>query len=75
MLGLAASFLVLAIIAGLAGFTGAAGDLASIAWLVFIVFVVLFIVSAVANMFRGRSPHPRLEVDTGARNSGSGWVP
>jgi uncharacterized membrane protein YtjA (UPF0391 family) len=54
VLGLAALFLVIALLAGLAGFSGFAGDLASIAWILFIIFIALFVISAAANMLRGR---------------------
>ena len=52
MLGLAAAFLVLAIIAAVLGFTGIAGMSMNIAWILFVVGLVLAVVFALV----GRRP-------------------
>ena len=53
MLGLAATFLVIAVMAALLGFLGIAGIATSIAWLLFVVGLVLAIVFALLGR-RGR---------------------
>jgi uncharacterized membrane protein YtjA (UPF0391 family) len=52
MLGLAALFLIIALVAALLGFTGIAGMSMQIAWILFIVGLILAIVFFV----RGRRP-------------------
>ncbi len=56
MLGLAITFLIIALAAALLGFTGAAIISIEIAKLLFIVFIVLFIVSLVFGMRMRRRP-------------------
>jgi len=50
------TFLVLAIIAGALGFTGVEIISIEIARVLFFIFLVLFILSLIANMFRGKRP-------------------
>lgn len=52
MLGLAALFLIIALVAALLGFTGIAGMSVQIAWILFIVGLIL----AVVFFVRGRRP-------------------
>jgi uncharacterized membrane protein YtjA (UPF0391 family) len=47
MLGMALTFLVVAIIAGVLGFTGIAGVATNIAWILFVVGLILALVFAV----------------------------
>ncbi len=56
MLGWAATFFVIALIAGVLGFTGIAVATAEIAKLLFFLFLVLFVVSLLIGIFRGRAP-------------------
>lgn len=49
-------FLVLALIAGVLGFGNIAGVSTDIARILFLIFVVLFIVAALVNALRGRTP-------------------
>ena len=56
MLGLAITFLILAIIAGVLGFGGIAAASAGIAQILFYIFIALFIVSLIARALRGRPP-------------------
>ena len=56
MLGLALTFLILALVAGYMGFFGLAGLAATIAKLLLVVFLVLLIVSAFSGALRGRPP-------------------
>jgi uncharacterized membrane protein YtjA (UPF0391 family) len=55
MLGWALAFLVVALVAAILGFGGIAGTAVSIAKLIFFVAIVLFLISAVAQLVRGRS--------------------
>lgn len=52
MIGWAATFLIIAIIAGIFGFTGIAGVATNIAWILFVVGLILAIVFTVI----GRRP-------------------
>lgn len=52
MIGWAATFLIVAIIAALLGFSGVAGVATNIAWILFVIGLILAIVFAVA----GRRP-------------------
>jgi len=54
MLNWAVTFLVVALIAALLGFTSIAGTAIGIAKILFFVFLILFVVSLLANGFRGR---------------------
>ena len=56
MLGWAATFFIIAIIAAVFGFTGIAVATAEIAKVLFFLFLVLFVVSLLAGLVRGRSP-------------------
>jgi uncharacterized membrane protein YtjA (UPF0391 family) len=56
MLQWALTFLILAIIAGVLGFGNIAGLSVEIAQILFVVFLVLFIIAAVANALRGKTP-------------------
>lgn len=56
MLSWAVTFLVVALIAAVLGFGGIAGVSIEIAKIIFFVAVVLFAISAIAGLFRGRSP-------------------
>ena len=56
MLQAAIAFFILAIIAAIFGFGGIAAGATSIAKLLFFVFLVLFIISALMNVMRGRTP-------------------
>jgi uncharacterized membrane protein YtjA (UPF0391 family) len=56
MLGMAITFLLVAIIAGVLGLGGVAVLAADIAQLLFIVFIALFIVTAIIHAFRGKGP-------------------
>jgi uncharacterized membrane protein YtjA (UPF0391 family) len=47
MIGMALTFLVVAIIAGVLGFTGIAGVATNIAWILFVVGLILALVFAV----------------------------
>lgn len=61
MLHMIITFLVLAIIAGALGFSGAEIISLDIAKILFFIFIILFILSLVANTFRGsRGPRPPL---------------
>jgi uncharacterized membrane protein YtjA (UPF0391 family) len=53
MLNWAVTFLVIALIAAVLGFTSIAGTAIGIAKILFYVFLVLFLVSLVAQLFRG----------------------
>lgn len=57
MLQWAITFLVLALIAGVLGFGNIAGLSVEIAKILFVVFLVLFIIAAVANALRGKTPN------------------
>lgn len=52
MIGWAATFLILALIAALLGFSGIAGVATNIAWILFVIGLILAIVFAIA----GRRP-------------------
>jgi uncharacterized membrane protein YtjA (UPF0391 family) len=52
MIGWAATFLIIALIAGVLGFSGIAGASANIAWILFVVGLVL----AVVMFLTGRRP-------------------
>lgn len=52
MIGWAATFLIIAIIAGIFGFTGIAGVATNIAWILFVVGIILAIIFTVI----GRRP-------------------
>jgi len=54
MLGWAATFFIIAIIAAVFGFGGIASGAASIAQILFFVFVVLFIASLIFGIARGK---------------------
>jgi uncharacterized membrane protein YtjA (UPF0391 family) len=54
MLNWAVTFRVIALIAALLGFTSIAGSAIGIAKILFFIFLILFVVSLVANGFRGR---------------------
>jgi uncharacterized membrane protein YtjA (UPF0391 family) len=54
MLGWALAFLVVALVAAILAFGGIAGAAVSIAKTVFFVAIVLFLISAVAQLVRGR---------------------
>ena len=56
MLHAVITFLILAIIAGALGFTGVEIISIEIARLLFFIFLILFILSLVANIFRGKRP-------------------
>jgi uncharacterized membrane protein YtjA (UPF0391 family) len=56
MLGWAATFFIIAIIAGVFGFTGVAVATVQIAQVLFFLFLVLFAVSLLVGLFRGRMP-------------------
>ncbi len=56
MLQWALTFLILAIIAGVLGFGNIAGLSVEIAQILFVVFLVLFIIAAIANALRGKTP-------------------
>ena len=55
MLGWAATFLIIALIAALFGFTGIAVASAGIAKILFYIFLILFVVSLLSHAFRGRN--------------------
>ena len=55
MLNWALAFLMIALVAAILGFGGIAGTAVSIAKIVCFVAIALFLVSAVAQMMRGRS--------------------
>jgi uncharacterized membrane protein YtjA (UPF0391 family) len=55
MLNWALAFLAIALAAAILGFGGVAGTAVSIAKTVFFVAIVLFLLSAVAQLMRGRS--------------------
>ena len=55
MLSWALTFLVIALIAGVLGFGGIMTASAGIAKVLFFIFIVLFVISIVANAFRGSS--------------------
>ena len=57
MLRYAVVFLVVALTAGVLGFGGIASGAVDIARILFVVFIVLFVITAVANVLRGRTPH------------------
>ena len=52
MIGWAATFLIIALIAGVLGFTGVAGAAVNIAWILFVVGIIL----AIVFMLVGRRP-------------------
>ena len=56
MLGWAATFLVIALVAAALGFGGIAGTSAGIAQVLFFVFIVLFLVTLIARALRGKPP-------------------
>lgn len=56
MLGLAITFLVIALIAAFLGFGGVAAVSVEIAQILFVVFLALFVIAAVAHAMRGRRP-------------------
>lgn len=56
MLQWALTFLVLALVAGVLGFGNIAGLSVEIAKILFVVFLVLFIIAAVVNALRGKTP-------------------
>jgi uncharacterized membrane protein YtjA (UPF0391 family) len=56
MLHAVITFLVLAIVAGALGFTGVEIISIEIARVLFFIFLVLFILSLIANIFRGKRP-------------------
>lgn len=56
MLRWAVTFLVIALIAGVLGFGNIAGTSTEIARILFFVFLILFIVAALSNALRGRTP-------------------
>ena len=56
MLGWAATFFIITLIAGVLGFTGIAVATAQIAQLLFFLFLVLFVVSLLVGLSRGRAP-------------------
>ena len=56
MLGWAATFLIIAVIAAIFGFGGIAVASAGIAKILFFIFIVLFLVSLLFGAMRGRSP-------------------
>ena len=55
MLGWAAFFLVIALIAGLLGFVGIAGASIEIAKLLFFIFIAIFFLSLIMGLARGRT--------------------
>jgi len=56
MLGWAAGFLVIALLAALFGFTGLALATAGVAQVIFWVFLALFVVAVVVRLIRGGPP-------------------
>ena len=54
MLGWAAGFFIIALIAGLFGFGFIASASAGIAKILFMIFLVLFFISLISGMMRGR---------------------
>ncbi|NVJ96551.1 MAG: DUF1328 domain-containing protein [Alphaproteobacteria bacterium] len=58
MLSWALTFFILAVIAGVLGFGGLAGTFVSAAKLLFFAFIILFIISAFANVIRGKGTTP-----------------
>jgi len=58
MLGLAITFLVIALISAVLGFGGIAAISVEFAKLLFVVFIILFIVAAAAHALRGKAPPP-----------------
>jgi uncharacterized membrane protein YtjA (UPF0391 family) len=56
MLGWAALFLIVAIIAGVFGFGGIASASVGIAQILFFIFVLGFLVTLVVHLLRGRAP-------------------
>ncbi len=56
MLGWAATFFIIALVAALFGFGGIASASAGIAQILFFVFLVLFVVALLARALRGRMP-------------------
>lgn len=56
MLQMIITFLILAIVAGALGFTGVEGAALDISRVLFFIFIILFILSFVANIFRGQRP-------------------
>jgi uncharacterized membrane protein YtjA (UPF0391 family) len=55
MLGWAATFLIIALIAAVLGFGGIAGTAIEIAKIIFFVALILFVISAVFGLVTGRS--------------------
>lgn len=58
MLGLAITFLIIALISAVLGFGGIAAISVEFAKLLFVVFIILFIVAAAAHALRGKAPPP-----------------
>jgi len=56
MLGWAAAFLVIALLAGLFGFSGLAVATAGVAQVIFWVFIALFVVAVAVRLIRGGPP-------------------
>ena len=56
MLGWAATFLIIALIAAALGFGAIAGFTVELAKIIFIVAMILFVVSAILGFIRDRSP-------------------
>lgn len=56
MLQLIITFLILALISGALGFTGVELISIDIARMLFFIFLVLFVLSLIANVFRGNRP-------------------
>lgn len=55
MLGLIATLLIVALIAGVLGFGGLAGAAVEVSKIIFSVAIVLFLVSALISLVRGRT--------------------
>jgi uncharacterized membrane protein YtjA (UPF0391 family) len=55
MLGLIATFLVVALIAGVLGFGGLAGAAVELSKMIFSVAIVLFLITALISLVRGRT--------------------
>jgi uncharacterized membrane protein YtjA (UPF0391 family) len=62
MLQLIITFLILALISGALGFTGVELISIDIARMLFFIFLVLFVLSLIANVFRGNRP-PRIPME------------
>ncbi len=61
MMNLIITFLVLALVAGFLGFSGVEVMSLDIARILFFIFIVLFVLSLVANVFRGKRPPSPME--------------